>query len=153
MARPELDREAHHLIVSALRSGHFLDTAAALAGFRASTVNGWIRLGAEPGNRYEQFAIDCRRAIAESEDEPLQALKAEAAGNPKVLQWFLERRFPEHWSIKVQHVVREELSGALERVEALVDRIGEENLALVLGALAGSHGSGEAQGEADAGLH
>ena len=148
-----LPREAQVTIVNALRLGHYMDTAAALAGVTTSRLHAMIRAGVDPESEHHEFAMDVRRAIAEAENEALEALKEVALGDAKVMQWFLERRYPERWSLKVQHVVREELDGAIARVEALAERIGEENLALVLHALAGGTGSAEAPSEADAGLH
>lgn len=158
MRYPPLDADAHETIVEALRRGHFVDTAAALAGCTSAQVHRWLRAGARPDADADlrRFAIDARRAIAESEDQALKALQTAAeCGDLKAVTWWLERRHPERWGAKVQHIVRAEVDGILERIESLEAEIGADAVDRVLGAVAGEWGtgSGEAEEAPGEGLH
>lgn len=154
--RHQIDTSTHAMIVGALRSGHFLDTAAALAGVTAAQLRAWVRAGAQSDSPLHAFAVDVRRAIAESENEVLGYLRdAAEAGDLKAATWWLERRHPERWGAKIQHVVRQEVDGILERVESLEPELGPEVIDRILAAIAGERGPGESEAEATPreGLH
>lgn len=145
--------DEHRTIVEALERGHFPETAAALAGVTTAQMRRWLRLGADPEHDLHGFACDAHRAMAESEDAALKVLLADA--EPKSIMWWLERRHPAKWGAKVQHVVRGEVDGILERIESLEGELGADTIDRVLAAIAGEWGAGsgdpeEATGE---GLH
>lgn len=148
------DDDVRVTIVEALRNGHFLDTAAALAGCTKAQANRWLRLGSLPDADADlrRFAIEAHQAIAEAEDKALGYLgEAVAAGDLKAVTWFLERRYPEHWAPKIQHVVRQEVDDILDRVESLESELGREVVDRVLSAVAGEWGEGEGETEEEAG--
>lgn len=158
MRYPPLDDDVHVTIVEALRSGHFVDTAAALAGCTKAQVNRWLTAGAQPDADADlrRFAVEANQAIAEAEDKALGYLReAVAGGDLKAVTWFLERRYPERWAPKTQHVVRQEIDGILDRIESLRHELGADVVARVLGAVAGEHGVGPGEAEEDSseGLH
>ena len=73
----KLTAEVQETIVTAIRQGNYLETAAALAGIHRDTLYSWIRKGvtSPEGNRYRNFSDMLTRAMA----------------------WLLERRFPRRW--------------------------------------------------------
>lgn len=156
MAREPLDPYAQRTIVEALRRGHFMDTAASLAGVTTARVHTCLRLGADPDSAYADFAVEVRQALAHAEDTALGFLQEQVAtGDLKAVTWFLERRYPERWAPKIQHVVRQEVDGILDRIESLEHELGADVIARVLGAVAGEHGvgTGEVEEEEGEGLH
>lgn len=152
MRHPPLDDETRVTIVEALRRGHFLETAAALAGCTTAQVRRWLRLGAQEDSEFHRFAVEARIAVAESEDAIIGLLRGAAeAGDLKAVTWYLERRHPERWGAKVQHIVTQEVDAILERIESLEAELGPETVNRVLGAVAGEWGSGEGTTEEEAG--
>lgn len=150
MRYPPLDADVHETIVEALRNGHFIDTAAALAGCSKAQAHRWLRAGAQADADADlrRFAIEANQAVAEAEDKALSYLReAVEAGDLKAVTWFLERRYPEHWAPKIQHVVRQEVGDILDRVESLEGELGREVVDRVLSAVAGEWGPGEGETE------
>lgn len=144
--RYPIDDATYQAIIGALEAGHFLDTAAALAGVSTARLRAWIRAGAQPESEWHAFATDVRRAIAKSESEVLGYLRdAAEAGDLKAATWWLERRHPERWGAKIQHIVRQEVDGILERIESLEPELGAEIVDRVLAAVAGERGPGESE--------
>jgi len=85
--RPEgagikLTEAVQETIVTAIRQGNYLETAAALAGIHRDTLYSWIRKGvtSPEGNRYRNFSDMLTRAMAQSEAEAVAAI--DAAGMP-----------------------------------------------------------------------
>lgn len=151
MAR-ELDDDTHEAIVEALRQGNFLETAAALAGCTTAQVRRWLREGADPQSDCHRFAMDVAKAMASAESTALSYLReAAAAGDLKAVTWFLERRFPERWGAKVQHIVSQEMGEVLDRVESLEHELGAEIVNRILAAIAGEWGAGSGEVEEETG--
>lgn len=78
----KLTAEVQETIVTAIRQGNYLETAAALAGIHRDTLYSWIRKGvtSPEGNRYRDFSDMLTRALAQSEAEAVAAI--DAAGMP-----------------------------------------------------------------------
>jgi hypothetical protein len=154
MSAPELTDDVHETIVEYLRAGNFIETASAAAGVSVRTVRNWLRLGADVDSEYATFRREALAAIAEAEHTAVAFLRAAAeGGDTKAATWWLERRHPARWGLKIRHVVEEQLSAAVERIERLEGEIGREAVERVLDALAGDPGGPEAEIEAQADLH
>ena len=84
--RPEgttkLTKAVQDIIVTAIRCGNYLETAAACAGVHRDTLYEWLRKGAAApeGNCYRDFSDMLTRAMAQSEAEAVAAI--DAAGMP-----------------------------------------------------------------------
>lgn len=154
MAAARLTDDVYNTIVEYVSAGNYLETAAAAAGVDIRTVRRWIRDGADPESEYAVFRREVLRSEAEAEHKLVSFLQdCAAAGDPRPAQWWLERRHPAKWSLRIQHVVGEQFEAVISRIEQLEERIGREAVDLVLDALAG--GDGEAAGDesAEADLH
>lgn len=73
----KLTAEVQETIVTAIRQGNYLETAAALAGIHRDTLYSWIRKGvtSPEGNRYRNFSDMLTRAMAESECIAVEAIR------------------------------------------------------------------------------
>jgi len=85
--RPEgagikLTKAVQDIIVTAIRCGNYLETAAACAGIHKDTFYNWIIKGANApeGNRYHNFSDAVQKALAESESAAIAAIRQ--AGEP-----------------------------------------------------------------------
>lgn len=85
-------------IITALRSGAYIETAAAYAGISKSTFYEWLRIGARGENKkLAQFSGAVKRALAESELRDLAVVNRAAATSWQAAAWKLERKFPDRW--------------------------------------------------------
>jgi len=80
--RPEgagikLTEAVQDIIVTAIRAGNYLETAAACAGVHRDTLYEWLRKGAAApeGNCYRNFSDMLTRAMAESECIAVEAIR------------------------------------------------------------------------------
>ena len=80
----KLNQRIQDTIVTAVRHGNYLETAAALAGIHRDTLYSWIRKGAAApeGNRYRNFSDMLTRAMAQSETEAVAAINEAGMGHP-----------------------------------------------------------------------
>jgi len=102
-------------IVSSLRRGSYVETAAALAGVSKQTLYDWFKRGnrelervnkGEKPNKNEKkfvmFLDAAYKAMAEHEDECVERLGiAGKSGDWRVDAWVLERKFPTRWGNRV----------------------------------------------------
>lgn len=122
---PALTTESRDRIISAVRAGNYLTTAAALANVSTSSVYRWLERAEEPGARreYREFRDALARARAEAEARvvatimrgvtggavvkevtrtlPNGAVETErqvAPPNPREGLEFLSRAFPDRWA-------------------------------------------------------
>ena len=70
----ELTEELHELIISALKAGNYVETAAALAGIHPDTLREWVKKGRRGDPRYEELANDIAKAIAAAEARDLSVI-------------------------------------------------------------------------------
>lgn len=105
MARPKkvygpqkLTPEVQEKIVSVIRRGNYIETAAAYAGIAKQTLYNWLRAGERDGEGpcYE-FMIEVQKAMAESEIRDLAQVELASRDNWQAAAWRLERRFPKRW--------------------------------------------------------
>jgi hypothetical protein len=87
------DRRAA-VILYALSSGCYRETAAELAGVKAETLSHWMTW---PGQPYETFQRLVRRAEADLEARMVTALTSKVEVRPELALAVLERKFPQRW--------------------------------------------------------
>ena len=102
MARSKLTPERSETILGLVRSGNYLQVAAAYAGIDPTTLSRWLakgRLEIAEGRRTAaaEFAESCARAEAQAEAVRLQRIAKAAETDWKADAWYLERRFPTRW--------------------------------------------------------
>ncbi len=73
----KLTEAVQDIIVTAIRCGNYLETAAALAGVHRDTLYEWLRKGAAApeGDCYRDFSDTLTRAMAESESLAIEAIR------------------------------------------------------------------------------
>ncbi len=126
MARnTKLNLKIQRKICDALKRGHYMRTAAPLAGVSARSAQSWLARGqAEEKRRasgdgadpkeaiYLDFMLATEEATSHAVDIALQTLTSEIAKNSKAAQWYLSHRFSGSW------VGIEELEERIVKLEA-----------------------------------
>ena len=112
MARnTKLTQDLQDRICDALKRGHYMRTAAPLAGVSARSAQSWLARGRveekkiEMGYRaqseeeiYLDFLLATEEATSQAVDIALQTLQTHIAENPKAAQWYLSHRFSGTWA-------------------------------------------------------
>ncbi len=80
----KLNQRIQDTIVTAVRHGNYLETAAALAGIHRDTLYTWIRKGvtAKTEDKFKAFSDMLSRAMAQSETEAVAAINEAGMGHP-----------------------------------------------------------------------
>lgn len=127
MGRPtKLNDQTHEAIVTAVRNGNYVETAAQAAGIDPATFYRWMERGEadienDVASPFREFCEAVEKAKAESEKIDLDLIaKAAGEGNWQAAAWRLERRFKDKWGrndkMKIEH------AGSIGRdVEVLTD--------------------------------
>ena len=111
MARnTKLTKKLQDKICDALKRGHYMRTAAPLAGVSARSAQSWLAEGREEDKRiargvsadpakaiYLDFLLATEEATSHAVDIALQKLTSEIAQNAKAAQWYLSHRFSGSW--------------------------------------------------------
>ena len=99
MARPtKLTSEVQEQIVTAIRAGNYIETAAAYAGIDKSTLYDWLRRGARsPRGPYRGFSNAVKKALAEAEVRDVALIAKAGTKEWQAAAWRLERKFPDRW--------------------------------------------------------
>ena len=103
MARPsKLTPGVHEIIVQALASGCYRETAATHAGIAVSTFYNWLERGEadiEHGKQtpYMELVEAINKAEAEAELDALEMIRKAAPKNWNAAAWMLERKNPAKW--------------------------------------------------------
>jgi transposase len=85
-------------VVSAIRAGAYIETAAAFAGISKDTFYRWLKAGARgEGKKLVQFSDAVKRATAESELRDLAVVNRAASTSWQAAAWKLERKYPDRW--------------------------------------------------------
>jgi len=109
VGRPRtISAEITEKVAEALRVGHYITTAAALAGVRSATIHDWVRRGVREAERREQgkepdgneeayveFSYTIEKALAEFTDERLKRIGGNKSWQSDA--WALERRRPDEF--------------------------------------------------------
>ena len=121
-------------ICEGLKRGHYLKTAAPLAGVSARSAQSWLArgrkeeisllMGKAADNAeaiYVKFLHATEEATSHAVDRALQTLESEISKNARAAQWYLSHRFSGSWS------GNEELEERIEALEEVIAKIEEEN--------------------------
>lgn len=102
MGRPtKLTKEIHNTIVRHIKTGNYIETAAAAAGINKKTLYEWLKRGAqEEIGIYTDFSNAVEMAMAQSEIDMINKLKKHDLSSAQSIEWRLERRFPDRWGRK-----------------------------------------------------
>lgn len=117
MARPtKLNFDTHNKIITAIRAGNYIETAAAYAGVNKSTLYEWLKRGEREKQRvaknpryrirksekpYVEFSNAVEKALAEAEIRDVAIIAKAAEEQWQAAAWRLERKFPDRWGRKV----------------------------------------------------
>ena len=99
LGRPDkLTPEITEAIISAIRAGAYIETAAAFAGICKDTFYRWLKEGARGEcKKKAQFSDAVKMALAESELRDLAVVNRAASTSWQAAAWKLERKFPDRW--------------------------------------------------------
>lgn len=102
--RTKLTPEVHEIIIKAIRLGSSYRAAANYAGVSEDALYEWLAKGRETGRQpYARFADDFEKARAEAVLRRIKRIEEAAqSGAWQADAWWLERRYPEDWSLKHQ---------------------------------------------------
>lgn len=147
----KLTPELQANICLALRGGNFREAAAEWQGISAETMSRWIKRGAddeEAGKQsiYRDFRQAVLKAEREAEIDAVAKIMKAGVDDPKHLQWWLERKFPERWGRRVTENRHEHSGpgGGPIEVKTRLEHISDAELAALLATDAGESGGGEA---------
>lgn len=141
MARPngttrlELDPELAQRIVTYIKAGSYIETAAAAAGVNKSTLHRWLKRGAEGEEPFAEFSDAVEAALAEAELRDLARIDRAADTQWQAAAWKLERRNPKLWGrreytevtgadggpIRYEQLSEPELDTEIERLSAEIE--------------------------------
>lgn len=112
----KLTPEVHQVIVQAVRKGLPWCHAAAIANIGERTLLNWRTEGEkETDGIYFQLMRDVKKAQAQWVEDRLSRIDAAAdSGNWVASAWQLERRDPDHFSLRNKHEIVSEKGGPLE---------------------------------------
>jgi hypothetical protein len=137
----KLAPEIHAKMVSLIKMGNYMETAAAACGISALTVRRWISDGQKPGadTELKKFSDDVLMAEGESEARAVLTVQKAAVEDWRAMAWFLERRAPERWGkrdiIKIE--VEKELGTLLDAVQPMVSENAYREFVLAIAKLQG----------------
>lgn len=100
MPRPtKLNDDTKEKVITAIKAGSYVETAAAFAGIAKSTLYEWLRKGAnEKEGIYRQFAEEVEQALAHADVRDIGIIAAAAQkGVWQAAAWRLERKHPDQW--------------------------------------------------------
>lgn len=141
MARPiKLNEQIQNKIITAIRAGNYIETAAAYAGITKSTLYDWLKRGERekqrvaknPRNRIRKeeaifvgFSNAVEKALAEAEIRDVAIIGKAAEEYWQAAAWRLERKFPDRWGRKKLDIDMKH-SGDIEVEITLVDDDAED---------------------------
>ena len=100
---PSISPKVEKCILTALRRGSFLSTAAQAAGIPKQTAHDWMRRGARQRRGvFHEFYERAVEAMAEGELRALEQVRAGADKDWKAGAWLLERRYRSRWARQVE---------------------------------------------------
>jgi transposase-like protein len=91
--------ETAQKIISAIRDGNYMETAAAYAGLSKDTFYDWLKQGAAKDAKpeYKAFSDSIAIALAEAEVLDLETIGTASRSQWQAAAWRLERRNHERW--------------------------------------------------------
>lgn len=136
VGRPtSLTRHVHQVVTRAMRSGNFLETAAALAGVDPATLRRWIARGererrrrqnGEPPDRtataHVRLAQEIERAAATAQSEVVGRILRSGREDWRAAAWWLERRHANGWGLKPsERILQREFDAMLDQLQSKLD--------------------------------
>lgn len=134
MARPtKLNPTVQQKIISAIRAGNYIETAAAYAGISKNTLYVWLRRGEREKQRiaknprckvkkkelpFVEFADAVEKALADAEVRDVAIIAKAAEEQWQAAAWRLERKFPDKWGrrkLDVEHKGQVEVKNDVAR--------------------------------------
>ncbi len=121
-------------IITALRAGNYIETAAAYAGICRAALYEWLRLGARGGSEvHEKFAADVEEALAFSEVRDVAVIAKASTEQWQAAAWRLERRHPDKWGRRERVAISNDPdpespdtgTGLMEKLRKLADPVSE----------------------------
>ena len=112
----KLDERTQEKIVSAIKAGNYIETAAAYAGISKNTLYEWLKRGEREKQRVEKsnkakikkseeiyviFTDAVEKALAEAEMRDVLIIGKAAEKEWQAAAWRLERKFPDRWGKRV----------------------------------------------------
>lgn len=129
MARPtKLNAEVLEKIVTAIKAGSYVETAAAFAGVGKSTLYDWLRKGAAQKNGiYREFSIAIEQALAHADVRDITIIaQAAQKGVWQAAAWRLERKYPDRWGKRT--VIQVGGEGAMQSKEIDLANLSDQEL-------------------------
>ena len=136
----KLDERTQEKIISAIKAGNYIETAAAYAGISKNTLYEWLKRGEREKQRVEKsnkakikkseeiyviFTDAVEKALAEAEMRDVLIIGKAAEKEWQAAAWRLERKFPDRWGRKLNVESKQEL--ILPRVEIIYERTDTED--------------------------
>lgn len=112
----KLDERTQEKIISAIKAGNYIETAAAYAGISKNTLYEWLKRGEREKQRVEKsnkakikkseeiyviFTDAVEKALAEAEMRDVLIIGKAAEKEWQAAAWRLERKFPDRWGKRV----------------------------------------------------
>ena len=167
-------------VLQYVRSGAYIETAAAASGINKATLFRWLREGAKGKNKaLSEFNAAVEKALGEAELRDLLIIGKAATGGEVIADvtvtkpdgttvrdrklsvpqwqaaaWRLERKFPDRYGItrRIQAEVEREVEALLERIKEALTDVEFAKVLAAIGVREGGPGpAGEAQGESPGG--
>lgn len=93
MAKSKFTPALREAIITSLRRGDSMRTAAGLAGISHSQISRWLQRGEnEEGTVYRQFYDEAGEAMLEPLARANAVIQRDIVSNPKTAMWYLEHR-------------------------------------------------------------
>lgn len=125
MARPRMHptHEIQQSICGHLETGHYVESACALAGISRQTFYRWMKRGRDIGDKpYDVFYEAVEKATAKAEDRALKFIIVASRDNWQANAWYLERRHPARWGrkpVEVSHTGQVDVSVTTQSLDSL----------------------------------
>lgn len=85
-------------IIQALKTGAYIEGAAAYANVTKQSIYNWLRRGSEEkSGKYKDFMIAVESALDAAELIHLNNLNNQSKGDWRASAWVLERKYPKRW--------------------------------------------------------
>jgi transposase len=97
----DLEPQLASRIITFIKAGSYLETAAAAAGVNSSTLHRWLKRGAQGEEPFAGFRSSVEAALAEAELRDLARIDRAAETQWQAAAWKLERRNPKKWGHRV----------------------------------------------------
>ncbi len=120
--KPKLTFAIHERIVSLVRAGNYLETAAGVCGVHRTTLFRWLEKGEkQTRGKYHDLYAAVRQAQSECEARHQMVITKAAQVDWKASAWFLERVAPQRYGKQYNAGRREMVEQMLAQLEATLE--------------------------------